>query len=93
MAIKQMNYLDISMEARKKAGSRRLAILRPLLAERSLPAEQREKVQEEIRQVSSWVAGELEPQPLLVEETGPKSDPESVHYVVDVMESLSVKDD
>lgn len=59
MAIKQLNYLDIPEEARKKAGTKRLAQLKYHLIDRSLTTEQRKAVEDEIKLVNSWVAGRV----------------------------------
>lgn len=61
MAIKQMNYLDIPEEARKKAGSKRLMQLKFNLIDRSLTPEQRKAVEAEVKLVNSWVSGRIEP--------------------------------
>lgn len=57
--IKVMTYLDLNPEFRAEAAQKKLDILGPRLADRTMTAEQRQLVQEEIQTTNAWVRGSI----------------------------------
>ena len=57
--IKVMTYLDLASEYRDQAAQKKIEALGPRLADRTLSAEQRQVVQDEIQATDEWRRGTL----------------------------------